>query len=336
MSAIRPGSCGSDCGEEYMIQTHDLLQCDFDLSFALGNRPESLPVRALDMETIEAGVGFVPEVFVTDVTGQGSWHEICGHWFWNNHFGATAVCQNFGFPFGRLEKERWTNHDWTGNVLSTDGLHIGSCRPGESLETCSGAHNRYDFPGGCVQGETAGIVVICAKEEPPQPTCAQECTEAPGDCEELISLVQPGGCASDCTVDFIWPLYGELGCDFDILDIRGTEPADESEDLLQRIPLCLKNCTTEPSNCDQTMEMIQPGGCARDCTMDDLEPLFVSMGCHLSFNSNDVSTDAKDDLPGLRHNKKRSLRKSSQKRETKKEMMQRRLRESKPFRNFSS
>ena len=47
-----------------------------------------LAVRLID--------GF-PEILVDN-----GWHPICGHWFWNNNFGARLFCQELGFNDGKV------------------------------------------------------------------------------------------------------------------------------------------------------------------------------------------------------------------------------------------
>lgn len=202
MTHVGPSACARGCSHDAILSPYQALGCDFDIATARGLRWD-LTVRAADEVIVAPGVPFVPEV----ATGFGEYTEICGHWFWNNHNGATAVCNRLGYAFGSLEQERWTRtpEDWTGNVLGTDALFIGECNPGEALEGCSANHNRYDHS--CKAGSRAGIVVICSDEVLEQsvlPECMR-CEVEPANCGEALRMVLPGGCASDCDFDALEP-----------------------------------------------------------------------------------------------------------------------------------
>jgi len=200
MTHVRPPACASRCSHDAILSPYQALGCDFDIATARGLRfdfNEELIVRAADAVIVAPGVPFVPEVArASTSSGIGEFTEICGHWFWNNHNGAMAVCNALGYPSGSLLER--------GNVLGTDALFIGECNPGEALEDCSANQNRYDYS--CEAGSRAGIVVICSDEvpEPVPPECLR-CEVEPANCGEALRTVLPGGCASDCDFDALEP-----------------------------------------------------------------------------------------------------------------------------------
>ena len=42
-----------------------------------------------------------PEILVDN-----GWHPICGHYFWNNNFGARLFCQELGFNDGKIVEKK--------------------------------------------------------------------------------------------------------------------------------------------------------------------------------------------------------------------------------------
>lgn len=244
LDSIRPGACAYNCEVELDILPRYVgMACEFDISAVLGQMgPGTIEVRSSDGFGVEAGVPFTPEVLV-----HNEWHEICGHWFWNNHNGATAVCNKFGFSKGYLQEERWEDNDWSGSYLLRNGIMIGQCNEGESLEGCSGNWNTYDVSGGCMAGDAAGIAVTCTNDETSLGPCAIGCGAAawatPETCNNLLELIQAGGCAHTCQVGSIQRSHRHLRCEFDIASVLGNRPSYDLEvrargnaDVLPRVP----------------------------------------------------------------------------------------------------
>jgi len=75
------------------------------------------------------------------------WDEICGHWFWNNNNGATAVCNRLGYSSGT-----WTRT----NEYAPDGqaFMIGSCNNPSDFPNC------YSQPN-CNGGDAPTIRITC-------------------------------------------------------------------------------------------------------------------------------------------------------------------------------
>jgi len=112
-------------------------------------------VQAQYGATVTAGVAFVP-----DVRFNHRWYPICGHFFWNNNAGATTVCQGFGFSSGTCQR--------AGNTYSIDSMPVGSCRPGQALNSCNdgqwggNAWGNFEYGGGfCKGGYGPGVTVTC-------------------------------------------------------------------------------------------------------------------------------------------------------------------------------
>ena len=100
--------------------------------------------------------GKFPEVFLN-----GIWSPICGHYFWNNDFGANLFCQRLtsnptstGHVIKRIDKP-----------LESDGIIIGSCLRYDDWLSCSGGCNDLGIGQGCADcdaGSPASIEIKCS------------------------------------------------------------------------------------------------------------------------------------------------------------------------------
>ena len=86
-----------------------------------------------------------------------SFHPICGHFFWNNNHGATAVCVALGFGYGVSVR--------TNAAYNRDAMPVGECHAGEALDICSAGGNAFgdlSYNGGsCRSGNSIGVEIIC-------------------------------------------------------------------------------------------------------------------------------------------------------------------------------
>ena len=51
------------------------------------------------------------------------------------------------------------------------------------------------------------------------PICGADCSQIPSACAEISTMVQPGGCASDCSWPQMEQLYGAYGCGSSLNDL---------------------------------------------------------------------------------------------------------------------
>ena len=75
----------------------------------------------------------------------GNWSPICGHWFWNNKYGATLFCQMLDpiYTSGIVKKHKEI-------PLASDGMRIGQCTSNDnSLLSCTGGCNDLELGGQC-------------------------------------------------------------------------------------------------------------------------------------------------------------------------------------------
>ena len=101
------------------------------------------------------GVEFTPEVYRL-----GRWHPVCGHEFWDNHFGANVICRMLGFGRGTAIKARTT--------FTTDAMPVGRCADRDpSLSECKEGKGHFDVNfktedgGSCKAGSKCGVKVQC-------------------------------------------------------------------------------------------------------------------------------------------------------------------------------
>lgn len=88
---------------------------------------------------------------------QGHWHPVCGVSFWDNDYGAVAVCRALGYVSGTVNQKR--------DQFDRDAMPIGVCRPNEPLRQCTGGNNHFGTLGGvnneCKAHEGVGVSVVC-------------------------------------------------------------------------------------------------------------------------------------------------------------------------------
>ena len=101
-----------------------------------------------------------PEIWFND-----KWSPICGHYFWNNNYGATLFCQallNSTAASGSVKH--------SGIPLASDGIRVGKCTSQDnSLSSCAGGCNDLqvggqcsnDPNGKCSVGQGATIEIEC-------------------------------------------------------------------------------------------------------------------------------------------------------------------------------
>ena len=93
----------------------------------------------------------------------GIWSPICGHWFWDNDFGATLFCQKLtsdptstGYVIRRTDKP-----------LEKDAIRIGKCLSNDQWLSCSGGCNDLGIgQHGCINcgaGQLASIEIKCSQ-----------------------------------------------------------------------------------------------------------------------------------------------------------------------------
>ena len=86
------------------------------------------------------------------------WSPICGHYFWNNHYGATSFCKKLGYSNGKQY-----GHS-SGQTYSEDAIRIGLCSEGQNLENCDGGCNDKGVGNGCANcaaGEKIKLTIRC-------------------------------------------------------------------------------------------------------------------------------------------------------------------------------
>merc|ERR1719271_1367490 len=101
----------------------------------------------------------------------GAWHPLCGHWLWNNDFGADAACKHMGYDGGQR------HFDYA--EAQVDHLYVGMCAKGEKPGFCTAGCCSHGCPrnslgcGDCAKGHHNGIMFECFGEGPPK-QCAFE------------------------------------------------------------------------------------------------------------------------------------------------------------------
>ena len=96
-----------------------------------------------------------------EVLWDGFWMPICGHWFWNNDYGARAFCQKLDSKYksGTVTVRKDIK-------LIRDGIRIGECKSQDKWLSCTGGCNDlstgYGWScGNCEVGQAAAVEIKC-------------------------------------------------------------------------------------------------------------------------------------------------------------------------------
>ena len=115
----------------------------------------------LDQETVRLVDGKYPEVWLN-----GTWSPICGHYFWDNDYGATMFCKQLNATFDSGIVIRRPD-----KPLESDAIRVGKCQ-NDTIDTqwlqCTGACNDLGKGNGCAMcgaGELASIEIECSQSE---------------------------------------------------------------------------------------------------------------------------------------------------------------------------
>ena len=107
-------------------------------------------VRVASGTTLGAGKKMYPEVHY-----KGKWYPVCGHYFWDNHHGATTFCKQLGFTSGTQSRTR--------AKFKVDAMPVGKCNAGQKFNKCNqGGHawgNLNYRNGWCKAGKAIGVSV---------------------------------------------------------------------------------------------------------------------------------------------------------------------------------
>merc|ERR1711871_1203115 len=126
-------------------------------------------VRTVEKGPLKANKNYDIEIMGPD----GAWRPICGHWFWDDDIGATAVCKALGF--GGLSESTVGTVTKTKNPLPFQAERVGQCKAGERLSECSAGGNKWgEYTSGCGPGKEVGVQVSCT--DLPPPSCPRATT----------------------------------------------------------------------------------------------------------------------------------------------------------------
>ena len=80
-----------------------------------------------------------------------TWTPICGHYFWDNPFGANKFCEQLGcYSGGEVRPMRYESAwDDTPTNYTVDAFRFGSCRKDDKWGRCTGGCNDNKIGGSC-------------------------------------------------------------------------------------------------------------------------------------------------------------------------------------------
>jgi len=93
---------------------------------------------------------------------KGVWSPICGHYFWDNQYGADLFCQalqgdstSYRKHRGKITTQRYTQ------TLASRGVNIGTCNQNDqSITECTG--KKEEKQDACAAGQKLGIKISCS------------------------------------------------------------------------------------------------------------------------------------------------------------------------------
>merc|ERR1719409_2158089 len=114
--------------------------------------PDTTACKLFDvkMDTYPMGI---PYLFSKD----GKFEQICGHFQWDNDYGANNACKKMGYDSGKA-------HEVPNKKADADMIYVGACRANEFPGTCSeGPFEGRTWWGDRVPVEHSVGQTICAK-----------------------------------------------------------------------------------------------------------------------------------------------------------------------------
>mmetsp|Transcript_87906 Transcript_87906/g.160936 ORF Transcript_87906/g.160936 Transcript_87906/m.160936 type:complete len:1181 (-) Transcript_87906:111-3653(-) len=143
-------SCNAGSSIGVRVSCKTTSSCDEAVSQACGDGDVKAGDDSLnELPSVSEGEWFVPFVYAS-----GAFYPICGHWFWNDDGGATAVCKKLGFASG--------THSKTRVQYSMDAASVGRCS-GDDLTSCDVMTFGVNNPS-CTAGNSIGVKVSCSSE----------------------------------------------------------------------------------------------------------------------------------------------------------------------------
>jgi hypothetical protein len=99
------------------------------------------------------GVWLYPEIFYA-----GTFYPICGHYFWDNNYGASTFCRHLGFKQGERRISRAT--------FPKDSIGLGRCHKTDRFPLCTAGGNSWSNlkirDCWCCKGRRIGVQVRCS------------------------------------------------------------------------------------------------------------------------------------------------------------------------------
>jgi hypothetical protein len=149
---------------------------------------------------------------VAEISVNGFWSPICGHFFWDNDEGATTFCKKLGYESGVRHHTRQT--------FEVDSFEIGECGAGEALNACTLDNNYRDFTNWCSAGNAIGVEIECSNpgaDAPIQCPAVEPVDPNPRNCSDYnVRLTEyPRGLA-EIWINNMWsPVCGHFFWDND-------------------------------------------------------------------------------------------------------------------------
>ena len=121
-----------------------------------------------------------------------SWHPICGHYFWDNHIGASKFCEQLGcysggtaFPIWQLTDKEMRADNVSSLSYPVDSFRFGKCEDDDAWNKCQGGCNDNRLGGKCHTDEKAS----CQAGQPVRVkvTCSCSCTRN-SSCIGILSI----------------------------------------------------------------------------------------------------------------------------------------------------
>ena len=88
------------------------------------------------------------------------WSPLCGHYFWDNQYGAVKFCQKLGYALG-IHSGKPINRTYP-----VDSFSIGACLESDEWPSCTGGENYFTpgkaFTNGtCEKSNNEAIMITC-------------------------------------------------------------------------------------------------------------------------------------------------------------------------------
>ena len=123
--------------------------------FIEGSNDETIKENDCQDGDVKLNKDGTPFIFWNDL-----WSPLCGHYFWENQYGATKFCQQLGYESGMHSGKPITK------IYPVESFTLGKCLHDDEWPCCTGGENHFVSGrsltnGTCAKSNDQAMVIRC-------------------------------------------------------------------------------------------------------------------------------------------------------------------------------